>query len=210
MSMKNNKPWVGLAAAVLLPGLLGIGIFAPGGSAHALETDRRGPYLGLGWGRYSEETDVRFSATENNYARKLIVGYHFLDMISLEVGYTNFDKMTAVLSSGNVDTFENESYLARANLGVPLYRGDTVKAVLYAAGGVHRWYAQEKVTTTAGVEVSSARKHENDALLAAGVMVRGKEAAFRLEYERYKGINLSGNLGEMDLNLISLNFLFFF
>jgi hypothetical protein len=209
--MKNRSAGRVRLAAFPLFALISLAVLVPAAPAAAASEFEPGTYVGIGWGRFREDSNLGYAATGNNYAAKFYVGYQFNDWLGLEGGFTDFDDLVYTTSATATDTVEVDSVYARANLFLPLTSGNKRMTALFAGAGVQRWDLKEKIATS-GTTTSTVRLHDSDSVLAAGVVVRGRNSAFRFEYEVYKDIGTRNKTTAygVDLQMYSVNFVFYF
>ncbi len=168
-----------------------------------------GGYVGLGYGLYKEDSTGGFSVIKTGGAFKAYFGYQIKDYIGFEVGKTDFGDLKYDIGSGNVDRVEFDTYFARVNGYLPVWRDGKQMTALSLGLGALRWDTREEVKNSVGAVTSLARGHGAGAVGAAGLLVRGQNSAFRVEYEFYTGME-TFNVGDTDIGQWSVNLMFYF
>lgn len=205
MNYKNIRK-VRVGAPLCAVGLIVLGAAFPVASASA--DSASGGYIGFGWGRFDQKSDLALASSENNNATKFLVGYQLNRFIGVESGFANFNNLTFDLGDGSTARLENDSYYARLNLQLPLFRSFENSVALYAGGGAHQWDAREVTADAGGSITGEGRARDTGIVYGAGVLVRGqRDAALRFDYEVFKDV---GTANKIDLNLLSVNLLVYF
>jgi len=206
--MKFRSTRTSLATSLLTAGWTIIGAVAlPLASAQAANTDS-GPYLGLGWGRFNQESKVQQTSSNSNSATKLFAGYQLNQFMAAEVGFASFGGLTFTLPSGASSRLDNDSTYVRANLQFPLSRTPTNTVSVYAGGGVHSWSAKEETQNASGVTTASARARDTEPMYGVGLLARGPgSAALRLDYELFTNV---GTANKIDLKVFTISIVAYF
>lgn len=206
--MNHNKlrglPFLASFFAANLSGLAGV---LPASDACAQDRTS-GPYLGVGWGKFSQQSDLPLASSENNSATKVFAGYELFKFFAIEGGLGNFNGQTFDLGGGSVSRVDNDSFYARANIQIPILHTTGTSVTLYAGGGVHRWEAKEVTMDAGGSVIGEGRGRDTETMYGAGVLLRGQgSSALRFDYEIFEDV---GTANKIDLRLWSINLVAYF
>lgn len=203
--MRNNDVARKRFHMVLSTWLLVAGLFGLSASASAAEF-QNGFYLGAGIGKFREDSDIVGGATTNTQVSQFMVGYYLWDWLGAEVGYADFGKIKYNRGGGS-DDVENDSFFVRASLQVPIYRREKTMTAITFTGGAHRWDVSKKTHDSAGEMTSHVRSRGTSVLAGAGVLVRSRDTALRVDYQVFTD---AGKDDKIDMQALSANLLFYF
>jgi len=204
MVMRNNDVarmrsgrW--LPVWLLVAGLLGVN--AAAGAAEF----QNGFYLGVGAGKYRQDSTITAGATQNTQVSQFMAGYYLWDWLSAEVGYADFGRIKYNTDT-TTDEVENDSFFARANLQIPIHRRDKMMTAITLTGGAHRWDVS-KDSYTSGTLTNHVRSRGTSVLAGAGILIRSRDTALRLDYQVFTD---TGKDDKIDFQALSANLLFYF
>lgn len=198
VARKRSGRW--LPAWLLVVGLLGVN--AAAGAAEF----QNGFYLGAAVGQLREDSDIVGSAGTNTQVSQFMAGYYLWDWFSAEVGYADFGNIK-YNRGGASDKVENDSFFARASLQIPISRREKMMTAITLTGGAHRWDVSKKTYDSADAEISHVRSRGTSVLAGAGILVRSRDTALRLDYQVFTD---AGKDDKIDLQALSANLLFYF
>lgn len=189
-----------LAAAFLLPTVVA-GLAVPD-SAVAAEKERKW-FIDLGWGKYRDNSDIDYQASNDNHAFHISGGYQFFDYLAVEAGYVEFGDIDYDLAPGTTSTLQTYGPQVKVVAQFPMFRDNNGYIAPFISAGGWRWDVRETVDN--GVTRVERSDHDFDAMYGAGITFRGRTSALRIAYERYQ----LGQDPELNFDWFYMGLLFF-
>jgi len=214
MASKISKYYL-IAGTLLSPSLL-----AP---PHALAADKTasGPktsgfYVGGGAGQakfmqfqntcslISNSGGVVSDCDNKGFAFKAFGGYQFVRYFGVEVGYADFGRARAKVSSpgqGDVD-FKTRAVFLDGVVTVPIISGLS----FLAKGGVVRWNTKLNVAANTGLALPSQSETGFSGMYGAGFeYMFSNSFGMRAEYEIYENMGNDNTTGETQIHMFSVS-----
>lgn len=181
---------------ILLPGVIAIALISVTARAETGgKMDHQGFYAGAGYGYVKAKGADEFD--DDNDAGRLIIGWQFNQVLSIEGSYIDFGKFGGNLASADIDGF-TLALIA----GIPL--GDRI--TLYGQGGLLRWDADLKALGASGNADGDEFFYGAGLALALSnnLQLRAEYTRFIVEFDSDEiGFFASGGNLDTDLDYIS-------
>jgi OmpA-OmpF porin, OOP family len=141
---------------------------------------------------------------EKSFAWKAFGGYQFIRYFGVEVGYADFGKARAKVSSpgvGDVD-YKTRAVFLDGVVTVPIIQ----HLSFIAKGGVVRWNTKLNIDTATGLGLPSQNESGYSATYGAGFEYMFTQTfGMRAEYEFYNSIGKESTTGETHIHVMSLS-----
>lgn len=175
------------------------GFYAGGAVGQSKAKDACDGITGAGFAGSCDETDT---------AWKIFGGYQFNRNLGAELGYVDLGKFTASGTVGGTPANASAKAKGFELVGVAAYPFNDQFSV-YGKAGAFRWDVD--TSASAGGTAGSASDNGTDFTVGAGLKYNfTKNAAARLEFQRYNNVGDSGTTGQSDVNLWTLGLMYSF